>query len=434
MTEEEKLKALIMMMRSKDLNPADAPMTMESQVESMTNAPMSAGTIGPYIDAAQEKAKFQDQSADFSGRERAIDSQRKMAQKMRGQGPAQGREVGPLGVYMAPNWAEALSGAVTPAIGGYMEGQANRKDEDLDAERTMQKVALYKAKEAEQARTEAIEAERFGITSDQNQQKIIIAENAAKAAAARNLLVDEQRMQKAEFNILDDAGKEVRRTANSTIKHGRGVLKDANKRQQKILDAEMKALNESKDDEKALTAAQATALSRADQYREGLSSMEALLADGYDPTGVGGFVDKAANMSDITRAIASPEGQQFQAASDRVKEAALRTATGAAAPSGENAAYIRTLIPQPGDHISTVQDKMRRLDEYQLTLDKMHGQNPDMTDEEAEKRWNDLVDNMKKEDAKVEDIVIEQGDYRGMTKSKDGKIYNEAGEAVARWK
>ena len=90
-----------------------------------------------------------------------------MAQKMRGQGPAQGREVGPLGVYMAPNWAEALSGAVTPAIGGYMEGQANRKDEDLDAERTMQKVALYKAAQAEKDKEKAERESRYAVEDAQ---------------------------------------------------------------------------------------------------------------------------------------------------------------------------------------------------------------------------------------------------------------------------
>ena len=103
---------------------------MRLQVQMMMAKKAESGMSSPYVDNSAREAAQARAGVSTAGMESKLKAQQAIASKMRSQGPAQGKEVGPLGVYMAPNWAEALSGAVTPALGGFMEG---RLSDDYDA-------------------------------------------------------------------------------------------------------------------------------------------------------------------------------------------------------------------------------------------------------------------------------------------------------------
>jgi hypothetical protein len=59
-----------------------------------------------------------------------------------------GKTVGPLDVYVGPNWAESLEGAVNQGLGGYMAGQANKEDRDIDKARQLEKTLTKEAADA----------------------------------------------------------------------------------------------------------------------------------------------------------------------------------------------------------------------------------------------------------------------------------------------
>ena len=157
-----------------------------------------------------------------------------------------------------------------------------------------------------------------------------------------------------------------------------------------------------------LTQGQMVQLGRNEQYRTGLAGMKEVMEEGYDAGSLRSGWDKFATGGEYTNKLASEAGQKYQASASRVKEAALRTATGAAAPQGENAEYIATLIPRFGDSEATIQYKMKVLDDYQRTLDSMLARNPDMTDKESKLAWEQLTREMR---ASMPDIEAAAEEY-----------------------
>lgn len=111
------------------------------------------------------------------------------------------------------------------------------------------------------------------------------------------------------------------------------------------------------------TATERTLEMRMKSAAEALTEMETLEARGYDPTGFGGLKDQWTAGAGVTNWAASSEGQQYQTAAKRVKEAFLRTATGAAAPESENSAYVGMFIPSFGDTAETKEAKKRAIRE-----------------------------------------------------------------------
>ena len=98
------------------------------------------------------------------------------------------------------------------------------------------------------------------------------------------------------------------------------------------------------------TVAQIQNETRFKDAREGLRMMEALESEGHDPSNsMTRNWDNVMSSNGFTNWLASDKGQSYQAASTKVVEAFLRSATGAAAPEPEQKRYAYMLTPQAGD-------------------------------------------------------------------------------------
>ena len=209
------------------------------------------------------------------------------------------------------------------------------------------------------------------------------------------------RMQEAdrtarEYAIQQRREEEAARSREATA--GIQTAREAEAQRERDFKERMKRLELGAKGDKPPTAAQQTARYRADTFEQGLSDMREILAEGYDPTSPGGLKDKITSRSDLLRWAASPEGEQWQSATNTVKEAALRTATGAAAPEGENRDYIMTLIPQPFESSETVEFKMRKLEEFGALLDELGG----ATEEEAAANFNMAAERLRASETESE--------------------------------
>jgi hypothetical protein len=155
-TPEERLQRMYAeAMRSKQGIGQPDPIAMKSQVEKTLN-PSGMAASG-FVEDAPE------QGGSIEGRQRISDSQRDYANQLRGKGMPQGKTVGPLDVYVGPNWAESLEGAVNQGLGGYMAGKANREDRAIDKERQLEKTILKEETDAEKARVAGIDAEKLQL-------------------------------------------------------------------------------------------------------------------------------------------------------------------------------------------------------------------------------------------------------------------------------
>ena len=126
------------------------PMTTESQVNAQVNAPLSSGMAGAYIDQAEVAQKQKARAAataDYTDQQAAVDTQRKLAQGMRGSQSPQGKTVGPLDVYVAPNWGEVVGDVAMKLGGGDLERRAGIRGAEIDQKRTEQAAAALDYKE-----------------------------------------------------------------------------------------------------------------------------------------------------------------------------------------------------------------------------------------------------------------------------------------------
>ena len=163
------------LMRTGQIN----PMTTQSQVDEILSqppspevmagmeAPTTAGTETPE----QQRARLQAAaSADLTGTASNIEAQRNIAQSLRGQAMPQGREVGPYGVYMGPNWGETLGYAGSQVIGGLLEGRARDEAQSLEralADREQAERGLERLDVEEQRALEATLLEEERAREDQ---------------------------------------------------------------------------------------------------------------------------------------------------------------------------------------------------------------------------------------------------------------------------
>ena len=148
---------------------------------------------------------------------------------------------------------------------------------------------------------------------------------------------------------------------------------DRRKRADKVLENSRERFDEAADKGEDLTEAQRTARYRAKTMDLAIQDMQEILDEGYNPGGVGAVVDRLTNKSDLTRFVTSHEGEVFQSAASTAKDAALRTATGAAAPETEQKEYMQMLIPIPGESKETVMYKMSKLKEFRDILTELGG-------------------------------------------------------------
>lgn len=148
------------------------------------------------------------------------------------------------------------------------------------------------------------------------------------------------------------------------------------------------------------TATERTLEMRMRSASAALGEMEELESGGYDPTGVGGLRDQWTAGSGVANWLASSEGQRYQTAAKRVKEAFLRTATGAAAPESENSAYVGMFIPSFGDTAQTKEAKKRAIREQIAAM--ADASNSDLPQDLANAHWRESAEEIARRNGLVD--------------------------------
>lgn len=185
-------------MKRQGMNMNGAPITMDSQVSKLTNAPVSSGMVSGYVDKAKAQSERENAEAmarSFKGQESNITSQRARAAALRGKGMPQARMVGQgkWATLTQPNWGETLEGVTNKLVGGYLEGQAIKDAEQLDVDQTEQAGLVLATEAAKEQAALALDAfnlktdydredQRFVVEDKLDQDKLGILRRQAKAA------------------------------------------------------------------------------------------------------------------------------------------------------------------------------------------------------------------------------------------------------------
>jgi hypothetical protein len=206
-------------------------------VDAGTIARGQFGPSSPSGMAASGYAKdAPEQGGSIEGRQRISDSQRDYANQLRGKGMPKGREVGPLDVYVQPNWAESLEGAVNQGLGGYMAGQANKEDRAIDKERQLEKALALEKVDAQQA---------FENT---NATDTLEAKIDANAATVRHRNLQEKRLQGKDDRdaegTWDSQSVQLPDGSNGTVVFNDGEWRMGSKEGKKLTPAEATKLLE----------------------------------------------------------------------------------------------------------------------------------------------------------------------------------------------
>jgi len=147
------------------------------------------------------------------------------------------------------------------------------------------------------------------------------------------------------------------------------------------------------DSSKDITVFGGTLALRKQTAKEALEEMDAILYDPDDPydmrSGKAGW--DHVMVGGVTNSLASAKGQKFTSAAGRVREAFLRTATGAAAPETEVGSYKAMYTPQWGDHPETVAMKMdaskRQIEAMHSLAQRLNETGETMSEEDANLHW-----------------------------------------------
>lgn len=102
-------------------------------------------------------------SRTFKAEDRRIKAQQDYANMLRGKAAPTGKTVG-SGIYVAPNWAEALEYGLNQGLGGYMAGKAQRDDMALDPARQEAAEAMLAIERADKERTLGQSDRRLDLT------------------------------------------------------------------------------------------------------------------------------------------------------------------------------------------------------------------------------------------------------------------------------
>jgi hypothetical protein len=149
------------------------------------------------------------------------------------------------------------------------------------------------------------------------------------------------------------------------------------------------------------TQAQKTAEYRANTFGDALKGLMVTMNEkGYDPSSGQAFIDKYANKRDELRWLSSAEGQQYNSDANTIKEAALRTSTGAAGPKSENSEYMITLIPGPWDKPSTIDFKINKLEGIHQRLVELAGIEG-TTQTELDAEADALIEDVRREEENI---------------------------------
>lgn len=381
------------------------PITMESQVNALANQPVAPGMVGAYVD----ESKPDPRAKSFTGAENRIKSQRAMANMLRGKEAPKGKTVGPYDLYMGPNWGESLAYAGEQALGGYLAGKANRDDIALDEEKGRVLAATLAAEDEEKARKAALEQAKLDhtIASDARSNLTTIRGQNMTQANAEAVQTGQFGRNTQEYVALNDDGtpnyNKTRIAYNSPDGFRWGAMYG-----KELVNEDVWALRDDPNltaqtaSESRGTASQQVAEYRANTFGDALGRIKTTMNEGgYNPTNVQAFIDKTANQHDMLRWASSEGGQKYNSDASTLKEAALRTSTGAAAPVQENAEYMTTLIPSPFDKPGTVEFKMTKLESIHtrlLELASLDGTTQADLDAEADR----LIDDARREKTAID--------------------------------
>ena len=323
-----------------------------------------AGEVVTQSAVTPEMLQAAGQSTD--GQRSAIARQARTAEALRSTATPEGRSAG--GIYVASNPLEHLGAIGDKAWGRKVAREVRGQEEALDqteAEKAVGQMELEQARLADaNAREDRIRREDQGFKWDLMEANRI----ARRQEAAEKRALERTIRQQAALTEVGEGNVEI--------------AKGRRQRFEDFVDRSKDRMESSAKGNKPATQAEKIAQYRANTFDDGLASMNTLLGtydpetglyDGYDPTSLEAFWDKQTNKFDLTRFLASPEGQQWAAATETMKEAALRTATGAAAPETENTRYIAALVPSPGEDPATVRAKMQKLARFSEYMNELGG-------------------------------------------------------------
>ena len=180
LTEEERLARAIAGMR----NPyTDPKITMESQVAK------ELAHIDPNFGAPRPRTRqdvINEAGQSTVGRQARLKSQQAYADALRSQPMAKGKTVGPLDVYVGPNWGESVADVGRQALGGYMSGRLAPEYAAIDEAETAKAAAGY---ELEDLRTG-------------EEQDFTAGQNALKQAVERELATDRNALTRRGQNMV----------------------------------------------------------------------------------------------------------------------------------------------------------------------------------------------------------------------------------------
>jgi len=162
---------------------------------------VAAGSGNPYGISPEQ---FRDLSINTKPAAKRIERQRDFAQSLR-QTPTPGvTQVG--GIAAANPWS-GVETAFNRALGGYMEGKANKADEGLDEKRNRlaqavaaRDAAMYGQQRGDVAFEQSMDLETLGETMRSNRT----AEEAAAAEARRKAAADAAEAERAAAKLADD--------------------------------------------------------------------------------------------------------------------------------------------------------------------------------------------------------------------------------------
>jgi hypothetical protein len=377
-------------------------------------SPTTSGMTNPFYVPPEQ---------DYSPQAAKIKNQREYANMLRGQSAPKGRTVGPLDVYMAPNWGETVANIGGQALGGYMSARADRASDDLSAQQATD--AENRAQGLAQAKA-AAEAVRVG-----ERQEDMGREDAKEAA---RLALDEQKR-------LRDEERRIAANNAAILDEGAADMEAALQRKRDLVDSRRElsdriAFEQAKEDIKGggeagedLSAEEGKKRFQAEALGNAIDDIEYILdpeGGDYNSSGLGAYKDQLTGMFDLTRFAQSPMGAMLKSATNTAKEQILRAATGAAAPQTENLEYIETLVPRVGDDAETVRYKVNKLKQFENTLREL-AKLPEA--DRSDDFWNEAANEIRENDpryAKARRERQSSGANRGGQGGRKGPVTPKA--------
>jgi hypothetical protein len=179
--------------------PTTAPMTAGMSVPQSIGSPMERNAMG--LNQRQMNQASYDPTSDQEMQK----TMRARAAALRDDPTPQGRTVGPLNVYVGPNWGETVGHVGKKLLGGYLDKKANEAQEEIG-----RKSGLAKAAEAEasvfKAGKEQEDTDWEKQFKERQQEEVERAAAANEKADLQGLALDAIEMEPIQY-LRDDGSK-----------------------------------------------------------------------------------------------------------------------------------------------------------------------------------------------------------------------------------